>query len=201
MPRSNIVPLKYSLNQFVTALHYQINLKLEKAAQESATPKSPNSIFFGQYARNPKLMTRNQFGNSQKRSDECFRCGHRPWKPGHRCRPCAIKQNVSRKLHGGTSAVHIISELVQSMETDTENGQDDDTTVNNDDDEIPEAHYFDTMLSDDPNQGIAAAEESYYTHHLESAMNDSNHHAMRTDFRQGDSVSHQDTVAANTRLE
>lgn len=48
-PRSNIVPLKYTFNHFVTALHAQINLKQEKASQEgNATDVSvPNDIMFG----------------------------------------------------------------------------------------------------------------------------------------------------------
>ena len=186
-PRSNVVPLKYTFNQFVTALHSQINLKREKASQESkkSNAKVINDILFGQYARNPKLMKNRQGGNSSsKKGDECFKCGHRPWKPGHKCRPGAIKQNISKRLHNGTSAVHIIGELVQSMENEPVEEDDDAEQSDDSNEDTAEANHFDSMVfTDEDNKEFEEAESAYYTHHLESAMSKMNFQSGTPDFQ------------------
>lgn len=80
-PLSNIVLLKYSINQFVTALHTKVNLNEEKEAhlKHRVDQIVLDNTCFGQYAYNPRLLrNRNRKTNLKKHGKECYKCGYCP---------------------------------------------------------------------------------------------------------------------------
>lgn len=60
----------------------------------------------------PRSISGKTFDECRRRQ-ECYKCSG-PWKPGHRCPQRSIRGQIRDRLRSGTSAVHLVSDLVQS---------------------------------------------------------------------------------------
>ena len=146
-PISNIITSRYTFNAFVTALRESIQLENEisLASNTSTFHTLATDTHYQQYGRHPKSVRkydtphrngRNVSGRppartfeESRRRNECHKCGDR-WKPGHRCRPGAIRDFARQRLENGVSAVHLVSNLVLGLEGElTQNEGEDDESL------------------------------------------------------------------------
>lgn len=171
--RSNVLSLKYFSNQFVTVLHAQVNLEEMNRWKHESNRSISDGIYVwsAQYARNGKLFSR-QNGKDivLMDNDECFNWGYRPWKQGQKFKPGAIRNSISKKLHNGTSAVHIMSMVVQLVESDM-NSKNDQREWSDDKPPTIEAWYFDSMVNAGKDEEyIENFEEAYLTFHFDTEV-------------------------------
>lgn len=169
MLQSNVMPLKYSFNQLVTALHAQIDLKKEEQVLENGrTGQSTTSnVMFRQYAQNRKHLSKRKCkGNSPLESEERFKHGHHPWKYRQKCQPGTIRRNFSKRLHNRAYAVQIMSRLIQSMKDNMHAGDEkhyheEEATASD------EVYYINSLTNaheeDDETNKV---EEAYHIYHL-----------------------------------
>lgn len=115
------MPLKYSSNQLITALDVQTNLEEKKKARDpiNANHRLSERILFWQYVCQPKhLVNQGDRNASSNSNNKYFKYKHIRWKTGHKCRSGEIRGYVSKKLQNGTSAVHFVFKIVQSLKDD-----------------------------------------------------------------------------------
>lgn len=176
-PVKNINALHYDFENFVTALHDSIqaeqelkSAKLEGDAEalvnyvrrnqaanathltSFAQPNEEDmfNTLLGHFGRNPKDLKCNSFSRNYPgvhiAPNPCRRCGAQ-WRPGHRCENGKIKSHVRNRIRNGDNHVHIISDLVNSMEEQT------DQQSNNElQDDTSSTHLaeFDKLIGNEP---------------------------------------------------
>lgn len=188
-PVKNIHALNYDFESFVTALHDSIQgeQELQSARLEGQAESLINHVrnktkdnkthlighddrdeevsntLLGHFGRNPKYLNRDRHRQQRQRDyGPCRRC-NAPWKPGHRCNNREIRNRVRDRFKNGDSHVHIISDLVKSLEasTEEENECDQEPEHNNSSTYLTE---FDQLMSEqdhEPNHE-SEAEQNYY---------------------------------------
>ena len=58
-----------------------------------------------------------------RRRNICLKC-RAAWKPGHRCSPGSVRDNYRQRIANGERAVHLVSDLVQAIEFETDTNPD-----------------------------------------------------------------------------
>ena len=113
-PVSNITTARYTFNSFVTALREQLQLQAEK--------RSCGSIAHTMYQRYGRAPDKRSFKHSSEGKNPIGRDGKRMLCLGCGSDEHLIKSGkfakdiVRKKLANGTSAVHVLHELIESME-------------------------------------------------------------------------------------
>ena len=132
-PISRIVSHKYSFNEFVLSLHeivaMEVEIAKEKAKDNTVHTHLSDELlsFFQRYGRNPKDLSRGRPNPKTRRNSfdkKAFEEAHKknvcvfcksPWKPGHPCHKREMAGWARAKIEGGTSAVHVLTELIDTL--------------------------------------------------------------------------------------
>lgn len=189
LPVKNINALQFNFASFVTALNDSIqgDKELESARLEGEAESMINftnqaennsnnddstdvvETLLGYLARHPKhFKRRNNMGQQYGKSNPCRRCGAQ-WSPGHRCTPGSIRTQVRDRIGRGENHVHIISDLLKSIE-EPDNASSNDQNSQQNETATHLAEFDQVMKSDGPTPNDET-DNQYYTAHISSIMN------------------------------
>ena len=206
---SHITTGKYTFNRFVTALREQLQLARERGSIIDS--RVAGTFFSGSYPsygrppsdvsqRSPKRYLQGADGRQRKNPIGrdgnrmlCSRCG----SDNHFRRDChqgAIRERVREKLSKGTSAVHVLSEMVNHLEDSFQYTESPDQEGNAKEN-ISDVLLFDTLTpnptasleaQEGPNDSdpVEKAAELAATHHIASGLSSSD--AVHSLPREGD---------------
>lgn len=207
-PVKSINSIQYNFDTFVTALHDSIQAdqelqssKLESEAEalinflrnkqpttatHLSTPEMETSDLFetliGHFGRNPTDLKRRAFRRDTQpgyqNANPCRRCGSQ-WRPGHRCENGQTRSHIRDRLRKGDNHVHIISDLVNSIEEATETSLDEQEDLTND----PHLAELDRLVGTEDEYDNAATETGFITTHISNILNCKNPDNVHQDFQ------------------
>ena len=111
-----------------TSAYYQRYGRDPKQFQPPSKPRGTSARTFtprrtyapaGHTTRSAEALT---FDEARRRNI-CLKC-RAAWKPGHRCSPGSVRDNYSQRIANGERAVHLVSDLVQAIELETDTNPD-----------------------------------------------------------------------------
>lgn len=204
-PMENINSQRYTFNRFVTALFESIQAKEKVKMMRGESPGISGqssvlmSTHIGQYSHNPRHLRREQLYKTKHRSPRtfkearqmglCLKC-HAKWTPNHRCTQGAIHRNFRDRLKEGESAVHLVSCLVNALESeefhDDEHPEEDEYASQKNLDEF-DSYYVSEQES--LSENVENTDMAIATQHISSAVNPLSRNDRKEHFLEGDVVS------------
>lgn len=125
------------------------------------------------------LNYRSQESRGQKICHQC----KKKWIPGHRCKPGKVQAYVKYQLHRGQSAIHIVSELVQTLENAafklhnesqwaTEGEREAEDNINYGQDHVDSSLFDQLMSTEEPmnSHDVNEDDNKWLTNHLSASF-------------------------------